>query len=44
MLYRATGQPESAENHLATAATMFRDMAMRSWLEKAMAAMGEGSR
>ena len=44
MLYRATGQPEAAANHLATAATMFRDMGMRSWLEKATAAMDEGSR
>ena len=44
MLYRATGQPESAQHHLATAATMFRDMDMRSWLEKAKAEMDEGSR
>jgi tetratricopeptide (TPR) repeat protein len=43
-LYRATGQPESAQHHLATAATMFRDMAMRSWLEKATAEMDEGAR
>lgn len=41
MLYRATGQLESAKHHLATAATMFRDMAMRSWLEKAKAELGE---
>ncbi len=44
LLYRATGQPESAQHHLATAATMFRDMDMRSWLEKATAAMDEASR
>ena len=44
MLYRRTGQPESAQHHLATAATMFRDMGMRSWLEKAKAEMDEGSR
>jgi predicted ATPase/class 3 adenylate cyclase len=44
MLYRATGRPESAQHHLATAATMFRDMAMRSWLEQAQAAMDAGSR
>jgi len=44
MLYRATGQPESAQHHLATAATMFRDMAMRSWLEKAQAEMDKGLR
>jgi tetratricopeptide (TPR) repeat protein len=43
-LYRATGQPESAQHHLATAATMFRDMDMRSWLEKAKAAMDDGPR
>jgi tetratricopeptide (TPR) repeat protein len=40
-LYRATGQPESAQHHLATAATMFRDMGMRSWLEKTQAELGE---
>ena len=34
-LYRATGQEASAKNHLATAATMFGDMDMASWLEKA---------
>ena len=44
LLYRGTGQPESATNHLAAAATMFRDMGMRSWLEKAQAAMDEGAR
>ena len=44
MLYRATGQHELATNHLATAATMFRDMGMQSWLEKTQAAMDEGSR
>jgi len=42
--YRATGQPGSAQHHLAIAATMFRDMDMRSWLEKATAEMDEGSR
>ena len=44
MLYRATGQQEAAANPLATAATMFRDMGMRSWLEKATAEMDDGSR
>jgi tetratricopeptide (TPR) repeat protein len=44
VLFRATGQLESAQRHLATAATMFRDMNMRSWLEKATAAMDKGSR
>ena len=42
--YRATGQPGSAQHHLAIAATMFRDMDMRSSLEKAKAEMDEGSR
>jgi tetratricopeptide (TPR) repeat protein len=42
-LYRATGQPESAQHHLATAASMFRDMDMRPWLQKAKAEMDEGS-
>jgi len=44
VLFRATGQLESAQHHLATAATMFLDMDMRSWLEKAQAEMDEGSR
>ena len=43
LLYRATRQPESAQHHLATAATMFRSMDMRSWLEKAKAAMDDGA-
>ena len=40
MLFRTTGQQESAQHHLATAATMFRDMDMRSWVEKAKAELG----
>jgi predicted ATPase len=43
MLYRASGQLEAARHHLATAATMFRDMDMRPWLEKAQAATDEAS-
>jgi tetratricopeptide (TPR) repeat protein len=39
VLFRATGQLESAQRHLATAATMFRDMNMLCWLEKAEAEM-----
>src|SRR5262249_22516105 len=39
MLHRATGQQESAQHHLATAATMFRQMDMRFWLEQAEAEM-----
>jgi tetratricopeptide (TPR) repeat protein len=33
-LYRRTGKPERAAEHLATATAMFRDMGMRFWLEK----------
>lgn len=40
-LYRVTGQQESAKHHLDTAATMFRDIDMRSWLEKAKAERSE---
>ena len=38
------GVRSTAKNHLATAATMLRDMGMRAWLEKAKAEMDEGSR
>jgi tetratricopeptide (TPR) repeat protein len=40
-LYRRTGQPDQAQEHLTTATTMFREMDMRFWLEKAEAEMGE---
>jgi Tetratricopeptide repeat len=36
-LFRRTGKPEEAQEHLATAATMYREMDMRFWLEKAEA-------
>jgi class 3 adenylate cyclase/tetratricopeptide (TPR) repeat protein len=36
-LYRRTGQLEQAQEHLATAITMYREMDMRFWLEKAEA-------
>jgi len=36
-LYRRTGKPERAGEHLATAVAMFRDMGMGFWLEKAEA-------
>ena len=36
-LYRRTGQREQAQEHLATATTMYREMDMRFWLEKAEA-------
>ena len=32
-LYRRTGKREQAQEHLSTAATMYRDMDMRCWLE-----------
>jgi tetratricopeptide (TPR) repeat protein len=34
-LYRQTGKLEQAREHLTTAATMYRDMEMRFWLEQA---------
>jgi tetratricopeptide (TPR) repeat protein len=38
-LYRRTGQREQAHEHLATATTMYREMRMTYWLEKAEAEM-----
>jgi tetratricopeptide (TPR) repeat protein len=38
-LYRRTGDLVKAEEHLATAATMYREMGMTFWLEKADAAL-----
>jgi tetratricopeptide (TPR) repeat protein len=40
-LYRRTGRRQEAEEHLATAATMYREMDMRYWLEKAEREMKE---
>jgi len=37
-LYRRTGPRDQAEKHLSKAATMYRDMGMRFWLEQAEAA------
>jgi class 3 adenylate cyclase/tetratricopeptide (TPR) repeat protein len=34
-LYRRTGQADQAQEHLTTATTMYREMDMRFWLEKA---------
>jgi tetratricopeptide (TPR) repeat protein len=34
-LYRRTGQPEQAREHLTTATTMYREMGMTYWLEQA---------
>ena len=36
-LYRRTGKSEEAPEHLTTATTMYREMDMRFWLEKAEA-------
>jgi len=36
-LHRRTGKPEQAHQHLSTAATMYREMDMRFWLEQAEA-------
>jgi Tetratricopeptide repeat len=36
-LYRRTGQHEEAHEHLTTATTMYREMGMTCWLEKAEA-------
>jgi tetratricopeptide (TPR) repeat protein len=37
MLYQRTGKRQQAQEHLTTAATMYREMDMRFWLEKAEA-------
>jgi tetratricopeptide (TPR) repeat protein len=39
-LYRRTGDQAKAEEHLATATAMYREMGMNFWLEKTEAAMG----
>ena len=39
-LSRRTGQREQAQEHLITATTMYREMGMTYWLEKAEAEMG----
>ena len=40
-LHRRTGKPEQSREHLATATTMYREMDMRFWLEKAEAELEE---
>jgi class 3 adenylate cyclase/tetratricopeptide (TPR) repeat protein len=40
-LYRRTGKREQAQEHLTTATTMYREMGMTYWLEKAEAEMVE---
>jgi len=36
-VYRRTGKPEQAREHLATATRMYREMGMTYWLERAEA-------
>jgi tetratricopeptide (TPR) repeat protein len=43
-LYRRTGKRQEAPEHLTTATTMYREMDMRFWFEKAEAEMEMGSR
>ena len=40
-LYRRTDKREEAQEHLTTATTLYREMGMTYWLEKAEAEMGE---
>jgi len=40
-LYRRTGKQEQARDHLTTATTMYREMDMRFWLERAAAEIGD---
>jgi hypothetical protein len=40
-LYRRTGKREQAREHLTVATTMYQDMGMTYWLEKAEAEMAE---
>jgi hypothetical protein len=40
-LYRRTDKREQAQEHLATATTMYREMGMTYWLEKAEAEVRE---
>ncbi len=40
-LHRRTGKRDQAREHLTTATTMYREMDMRFWLEKAEAEMRE---
>jgi tetratricopeptide (TPR) repeat protein len=40
-LYRRTGDQAKAQEHLATAATMYREMGMTFWLERAEAVLAK---
>ena len=42
-LYRRTDIREPAQEHFTTATTMYREMGMTYWLEKAEAEMGESA-
>jgi hypothetical protein len=43
-LCQRTGKREKAQEHLTTATTMYRDMRMTYWLEKAGAELKDGAR
>jgi hypothetical protein len=43
-LYRSTGKRDQAQEHLSTAATMYREMGMRFWLEHPEAELGDQAR
>jgi tetratricopeptide (TPR) repeat protein len=43
-LYRRTGDDAQAQEHLTIATTLYREMGMTSWLEKADAELGGGER
>jgi hypothetical protein len=43
-LYRRTGKRDQAQEHLSTAATMYREMGMRFRLEHAEAELGDQAR
>jgi hypothetical protein len=43
-LYLRTAKREQAQEHLATATTMYREMGMTSWLEKTEAEISEFER
>jgi hypothetical protein len=43
-LYRRTGKPDQAYDHLTTATTMYREMGMTFWPEKTEAALGSPPR
>ena len=40
-LYRCTGKREQAHEHLTTATTVYREMGMTYWLEKAEKELGQ---